>query len=1072
MDNVTRLLMQGAAGAAGGDPTYVDDVFSTYLYKGDGQSGRAISNGIKLSNNNAGNGVTFDANGDYLTTSSSSDYSMGTGDYTVECWVKINTGKGNYGIFQGGGLNTSYLTGPTVFYYTGSGLSFGNGAEHGTNTHPSLNQWFHIALVKNGSNTTFYYNGTDVKTVSDTHNYTNQSFALGGYYSSSYLGPISISNFRVVKGTAVYTSSFTVPTESLTNVTNTKLLCCQGSSVTAATVITGTITANGNPNISSGPFTADDGEGGMVWIKGRTGGGYGHRLVDTVRGATKAIESYDSTAEATESNGLTSFNNNGFTLGSQGHYNGSGMEMSSWTFRKQKGFFDIVTYTGNNTAGRQIAHSLGSVPGMIMVKRLSGASNWAVYHRGTDATAPEDYWMTLNATYARQDQPHWNDTKPTSTHFTVGNDYEINGPSSQTYVAYVFAGGASDEPGAARSVACDASGDYLSLGSSSDLAMGTGDFTIEGWYKINAKQNFGFFMNGPSGLSSTYGITVWNYTSSSYGLQFFANGTYQATGFTPPDGQWFHLALVRNSGTTSLYYNGELLKAAADTTNYTNTTFQIGGYDSAPYLMNGSVSNFRIVKGTAVYTSSFKPPTQGLAAITNTVLLCCNKNTVTGSTVTPGTITSNGNPQSSTDTPFDDPAGFVFGEGKDQNLVKCGSYKGTGTGTGPEINLGFEPEFLIVKNVTSANSWFMFDSMRGITTGYNDFEFYANSSSDEVSVDRLSLTPTGFKLKDGEAGGLNTGDTHLYIAVRRPDGYVGKPAEVGTDAFAMSMGSSANNFTPSFISGWPVDTGIMRNPTGSSEWYTHSRLTGQRYVETNTTDAEASAGTNCIWDSMTGFFKNQGSNVQGWMWKRHAGMDVVCYIGKGGTLAAYAHSLGKIPEMIWVKRRDGGNPWSVYHKGLNGGSNPEGYGVQLNTSAAEAASSSRWGNTAPTSTHFFAGGNTGTNNADSTYIAMLFASVEGICKVGYYTGTGSTQTITTGFQPRFAIIKRVNTAQHWYVFDTTRGWTSGNDQYIKLDLTDAQAAADLGEPISTGFQVGSDPTVGANGDKYIYYAHA
>ena len=103
---------------------------------------------------------------------------------------------------------------------------------------------------------------------------------------------------------------------------------------------------------------------------------------------------------------------------------------------------------------------------------------------------------------------------------------------------------------------------------------------------------------------------------------------------------------------------------------------------------------------------------------------------------------------------------------------------------------------------------------------------------------------------------------------------------------------------------------------------------------------------------------------------------------------------------------------------------------------------------------------------------MLFASVDGISKVGYYTGTGSTQTITTGFQPRFAIIKRVNATQHWYVFDTTRGWTSGNDQYIKLDLTDAQAAADLGEPTSTGFQVGSDPTVGANGDKYIYYAHA
>ena len=55
---------------------------------------------------------------------------------------------------------------------------------------------------------------------------------------------------------------------------------------------------------------------------------------DLVRGATKALESYDTTAEATESNGLTAFNNNGFTIGTQGHYNGNGFDMASWTFRK------------------------------------------------------------------------------------------------------------------------------------------------------------------------------------------------------------------------------------------------------------------------------------------------------------------------------------------------------------------------------------------------------------------------------------------------------------------------------------------------------------------------------------------------------------------------------------------------------------------------------------------------------------------------------------------------------------------------------------------------------------------
>ena len=131
-----------------------------------------------------------------------------------------------------------------------------------------------------------------------------------------------------------------------------------------------------------------------------------------------------------------------------------------------------------------------------------------------------------------------------------------------------------------------------------------------------------------------------------------------------------------------------------------------------------------------------------------------------------------------------------------------------------------------------------------------------------------------------------------------------------------------------------------------------------------------------------------------------------------------------------------------------------------------------WNDTMPTSTHFTLGSYGEVNNAQN-FIAMLFASVEGISKCGYYTGNGSSQTITTGFSPRFVIIRRVDGSQdNWVVLDTTRGWGAGNDNYISLNRSDAQSSGDMGAPTSTGFTLTSDGWVNYNTGKYIYYAHA
>ena len=120
--------------------------------------------------------------------------------------------------------------------------------------------------------------------------------------------------------------------------------------------------------------------GGLVWIKGRSGA-TGHRLTDTARGATKSLETNDTTAQATESTGLTAFGTTGFTIGADADYNTNTSTYVSWTLRKQAKFFDVLTYTGSGASGKTASHNLGSSPGCIIIKRTSSAGNdWYVWH--------------------------------------------------------------------------------------------------------------------------------------------------------------------------------------------------------------------------------------------------------------------------------------------------------------------------------------------------------------------------------------------------------------------------------------------------------------------------------------------------------------------------------------------------------------------------------------------------------------------------------------------------------------------------------------------------------------------
>jgi len=183
-----------------------------------------------------------------------------------------------------------------------------------------------------------------------------------------------------------------------------------------------------------------DGEGGLVWSKNR-GSSVSHLLNDSARGIESGSYYSELVSDTDGINakytpwGATAFNSNGFSLGgSNSQFNLNGDDYVSWTFRKAPGFFDVVTYTGNDTAGRTISHNLGSAPGMIIVKDLDATNWWICYHRSMGNTKG----MYLNDNGAESDQLFWNDTDPTSTEFTVGI-ITNNNANGHDYVAYIFA---------------------------------------------------------------------------------------------------------------------------------------------------------------------------------------------------------------------------------------------------------------------------------------------------------------------------------------------------------------------------------------------------------------------------------------------------------------------------------------------------------------------------------------------------------------------------------------------------------------------------------------------------------
>ena len=422
-----------------------------------------------------------------------------------------------------------------------------------------------------------------------------------------------------------------------------------------------------------------------------------------------------------------------------------------------------------------------------------------------------------------------------------------------------------------------------------------------------------------------------------------------------------------------------------------------------------------------------------------------------------------------------------FGTDEDESIIKCGTFEAS---VGTEVNLGFEPQFLLIKTIDSLRGWFLIDNMRGVSHDYvvNSNFLSANSDADEDDNRNIFITPTGFEVCSSTAFADNT---NIYMAIRRGPM---KTPEAATEVFDLK--ASTGDFSGSLTSTSVLADVVLSfgNPSsGDIEKYWMHR---QNYVMLipHTTTSSTTGLNDWSFDHNagaihTGYWGN-GSAID-YTFRRAPGFfDVVFYPGDGGAHDSEPntinHNLGVSPEIIIIKRLNGYVDWKVWTAYT---------GTYLGTFNTSAAFGSDFQIKNATTTTFDVGTDGAfehTNVGTGHHIAYLFASLAGVSKVGTYDGTGSDLNVDCGFTAgaRFVMIKRTDSTGDWLYWDTIRGIVSGNESAFPLNGTVHEnqswspGAGNWGvdwlDPLSTGFTVTSSAPAAANasGGTYIYLAIA
>ena len=579
-----RIVTDGLVLAldAGNPKNYNVGISTNWTDKVGGNNGTLVGGTYHTDGPFVGAGyVEFDGTGDTLTLSNTADHQFGSSDYTIESWVYLNnlsTVQGLFGRYNTSSAREIYITfntnGSITHRTSSNGTSF---STHSTSVGLlTANTWHHVAISKSGTTSYIAVDGVVVTgTVDATLHSASQTTYIGDALAGSNLLNGNLSNYRILKGTALYTANFTPPTKPLTAITNTTLLTCQGNTIADASSSAHTITANGDISLTKEPFAG----AGAVSFDGNSDSLTVPASVDFVLDGQFTLEFWiylNTIILDTQNPSPLTFSQNGSNTG-QIYLNVSNKFFSLWN-----GSSDIVT-TGNNsiTTGRwyhvaatrdasndcrifldgvlsqtaSSTHTFGNASGDLRIGSFNGTGGDVDGYLSNLRILKGTALYTSNFTPPAEPL-----TAVTNTELLTCQGQNIKDASSNSHAITV--NGDAKATIVSSSFEFDGTDDYVDVGSTNIPA---GPLTVSAWINLSSEVSI-------ATIAASNGDWIFGTTSRKPFAYNYASAaqTTAPSGHALSIGVWYNVVMVQGSS-LDVYINGSLSATNSDGTDMTAT---------------------------------------------------------------------------------------------------------------------------------------------------------------------------------------------------------------------------------------------------------------------------------------------------------------------------------------------------------------------------------------------------------------------------------------------------------------------------------------------------------------------